>query len=380
MLRKTEYEDERNCIMRENAIWVALHKIWEDSSSSGRSLRYLQQQTTGQALWAMNTAEQLQRFPKVPAELWEKLSARKQQFDLSKVEAYLHQNQIHILLYNNPKYPALLKEIHQPPAILYWKGNLHTADLSIAIVGSRKADLYGMTTAEELAAQLSREQVCIISGLARGIDARAHKGALEGQGGTIAVQGCGIDQIYPRENRKLAEQILAHEKGCILTEFPLGSLPLAWHFPQRNRIISGLSQGVIIVQAAVKSGAFITVETALEQGRDVFAVPGQINNPLSAGPHRFLQEGARLITSSADILEEYGQGCLFTTTETPKVTMTLTREEEQILQYFSAEPMTIEEIAYLSRLSMAELMPILSMLELYGLIQQMIGRKYIRVG
>lgn len=366
--------------MRENAIWVALHKIWEDSSSSGRSLRYLQQQTTGQALWVMNTAEQLQRFPKVPAELWEKLSARKQQFDLSKVEAYLHQNQIHILLYNNPKYPALLKEIHQPPAILYWKGNLHTADLSIAIVGSRKADLYGMTTAEELAAQLSREQVCIISGLARGIDARAHKGALEGQGGTIAVQGCGIDQIYPRENRKLAEQILAHEKGCILTEFPLGSLPLAWHFPQRNRIISGLSQGVIIVQAAVKSGAFITVETALEQGRDVFAVPGQINNPLSAGPHRFLQEGARLITSSADILEEYGQGCLFTTAETPKVTMTLTREEEQILQYFSAEPMTIEEIAYLSRLSMAELMPILSMLELYGLIQQMIGRKYIRVG
>ena len=185
---------------------------------------------------------------------------------------------------------------------------------------------------------------------------------------------------FTPENRKLAEQILAHEKGCILTEFPLGSLPLAWHFPQRNRIISGLSQGVIIVQAAVKSGAFITVETALEQGRDVFAVPGQINNPLSAGPHRFLQEGARLITSSADILEEYGQGCLFTTTETPKVTMTLTREEEQILQYFSAEPMTIEEIAYLSRLSMAELMPILSMLELYGLIQQMIGRKYIRVG
>ena len=136
----------------------------------------------------------------------------------------------------------------------------------------------------------------------------------------------------------------------------------------------------MIVQAAVKSGAFITVDTALEQGRDVFAVPGQINNPLSAGPNRFLQEGARLITSGADVLDEYGQNSLFAAADTPTATMTLTKEEDQVLQYVTAEPITIEELAYLSRLSMAELMPILSMLELYGLIQQMIGRKYIRVG
>ena len=366
--------------MREDAIWVALHKIWEDSSSSGRILRALQQQTTGEQLWAMTKAERMHCFPKVPAELWAQVSARQQQFDLSKVEAYLQQNQIHILRYSNPSYPALLKEIHQPPAILYWKGNFAPAQLNIAIVGSRKADAYGLSTAEQLGSQLSQEDVCVISGLARGIDARAHRGALQGSGGTIAVQGCGIVQIYPRENRKLAEQILAHERGCILTEFPLGSLPLGWHFPQRNRIISGLSQGVIVVQAAVKSGAFITVETALEQGRDVFAVPGQIQNPLSAGPHRFLQEGARLVTCGADVLAEYGQDCLFEPVEVPAATMALTKEEERILQYFSAEPMTIEEVAYLSRLSMAELMPVLSMLELYGLIQQMIGRKYIRVG
>lgn len=366
--------------MREDAIWVALHKIWEDSSSSGRILRTLQQQITGEQLWAMTEAERIHRFPKVPAELWAQLTARQQQFDLSKVEAYLQQNQIHILRYSNPSYPTLLKEIHQPPAILYWKGNFAPAQLNIAIVGSRKADTYGLNTAEQLGSQLSQEDVCVISGLARGIDARAHRGALQGPGGTIAVQGCGIDQIYPRENRKLAEQILAHEKGCILTEFPLGSLPVGWHFPQRNRIISGLSQGVVVVQAAVKSGAFITVETALEQGRDVFAVPGQIQNPLSAGPHRFLQEGARLVTCGADVLAEYGQDCLFEAAEVPAATMALTKEEERILQYFSAEPMTIEEVAYLSRLSMAELMPVLSMLELYGLIQQMIGRKYIRVG
>lgn len=366
--------------MREDAIWVALHKIWETSSSSGRVLRMLQEQTTGEFLWNMSEPERIHRFPKVPEELWTKLSAQQKQFDLSKVEAYLQQNQIHILRYSNPSYPLLLKEIHQPPAILYWKGNLTPAALTIAIVGSRKADPYGLNTAEQLASQLSQEGVCIVSGLARGIDARAHRGALDGPGGTIAVQGCGIDQIYPRENRKLAEQILTHEKGCILTEFPLGSLPLGWHFPQRNRIISGLSQGVIVVQAAVKSGAFITVETALEQGRDVFAVPGQIQNPLSAGPHRFLQEGAKLVTCGADVLTEYGQDSLFKPAEVTVATMTLTKEEERILQYFSAEPITIEEVAYLSRLSMAELMPVLSMLELYGLIQQMIGRKYIRVG
>ncbi len=366
--------------MREEAIWVALHKLWEESSKSGRLLRQLQSSISGLQLWEMDQAELLQRFPAVPAELWDIFCTRKKQINLSKVEAYLHQNQIHILLYNNPSYPSLLKEIHQPPALLYWKGNFAPSDLNIAIVGSRKADHYGLSTAEQLGSQLSKAQVCVVSGLARGIDAQAHRGALEGVGGTIAVQGCGIDQIYPRENRKLAEQILAHERGCILSEFPLGSPPIGWHFPQRNRIISGLSQGVVIVQAAVKSGAFITVETALEQGRDVFAVPGQINNPLSAGPNRFLQEGARLITSGADVLDEYGQNSLFAAADTPTATMTLTKEEEQVLQYVTAEPITIEELAYLSRLSMAELMPILSMLELYGLIQQMIGRKYIRVG
>lgn len=366
--------------MREEVIWVALHKIWEDDSKTGRILRHLQLATTGQQLWELKEQQLICAFPQVPKDFWTKLTVQKQKFDLSKVEAYLHQNQIHILLYSNPMYPKLLKEIHQPPAILYCKGNLAPAQLNIAIVGSRKADTYGLTIAEQLGSQLSDAQVCVISGLARGIDARAHRGAIAGAAGTIAVQGCGMDQIYPKENKKLAEQILSHEKGCILSEFPLGSQPLPWHFPQRNRIISGLSQGVIIVQANVKSGAFITVETALEQGRDVFAVPGQVHNPLSAGPHRFLKEGARLVTCASDVLEEYGQDCLFSVTETSVATMALTKEEERVLQYFSAEPITIEEIAYLSRLSMAELMPVLSMLELYGLIQQMIGRKYIRIG
>lgn len=366
--------------MRELAIWVALHKQWEEESRSGRLLRMLQQCTTGEQLWRMSLPELAHQYPEVPAPMWDVWVTRRPQIDLSKVESYLIQNNIHITLFTNPSYPTLLKEIHQPPAILYWKGNPAPAELNIAVVGSRKADQYGLTSAEQLAGELSRAGVCVVSGLARGIDSRAHRGALEGCGGTIAVQGCGIDRIYPAENRRLAERILEHEHGCIISEFPLGSDPLPWHFPLRNRIISGLSRGVLVVQAALKSGAFITVETALEQGRDVFAVPGQIQNPLSAGPHRFLQEGAKIVTCGADILAEYGQEELFPQEEKQSVSMTLTKEEERVLQYITAEPASIEDLAYLTRMSMAELMPVLSMLELYGLIQQMIGRKYIRIG
>ena len=373
--------------MRDETIWTVLHKAWDCGSKSGRLMRQLQMQVSGQQFWEMEKGELEQQFPQVPEALWERYFAQRKQSDLNRVEAYLDHNKIHVLLFTNPSYPSLLKEIYQPPALLYYKGNFAPADLNIAIVGSRKADHYGLNVAEQLGSQLSCAQVCIVSGLARGIDAKAHQGALEGAAGTIAVQGCGMDQIYPRDNKKLAEQILAHEKGCIISEFPLGSLPESWHFPQRNRIISGLCQGVLIVQATAKSGACITVESALEQGRDVFAVPGQIQNPLSTGPHRFLQEGARLVTCGADILEEYGRGTLFVpekkTTGKAAVSVCspeLTKEEERVLQVITAEPITIEEIAYLSKLSIAELMPILSMLELYDCIQQMIGRKYIRVG
>ena len=368
--------------MREKAIWAVLHKSWEDSKKHERLLRTLLLNATGEQLWNASGPELEQWFPEIPAEVWQHFLRRRAKTDLENVESYLKKHEIHMLLCNEPSYPTMLKEIHQPPAILYWKGNLDVTGLHIAVVGSRKADQYGLSVAETLGRELSQAQVRVVSGLAMGIDARSHKGALDGPAGTIAVQGCGIDRIYPVRNRELAEQILAHERGCILTEFPLGSDPLAWHFPQRNRIISGLAKGVVVVQAAVKSGAFITVETALEQGRDVFAVPGQIHNPLSAGPHRFLQEGAKLVTCANDILEEYGQESLFSSEElkeSEQAAMTLTREEERVLQHITAEPVTIEELAYLCKLSIAELMPVLSMLELYGLVQQMIGRKYIRI-
>ena len=385
----------------EYVYWAALHKIWETMHNSGRIMRQLQTVTTGEVLWKASALQLAEAFPTLPAEYCQSLIAARRQYDLHKIEAYLTEHHIHMVLHNDPAYPAFLKEIHQPPAILYYKGNFIKEPLQIAMVGSRKADRYGLDVAERIASQFSMANVPVISGLAKGVDAAAHKGAILYQGGTIAVQGCGIDRVYPRENKNLAEEILAHPKGCIVTEFPIGSEPAAWHFPMRNRIISGLANGVVIVQAARKSGAYITVETALEQGRDVFAIPGQIYNPLSEGPHQLLQEGAQLITCADDVLRSYGliadtkkkekktnktaqaekeqQMSLFDA-PSPLSTVTLSDTEARVLGLFTAEPLAIEEASYLSRLSMAELMPVLSMLELYGLIEPMVGRKYIRIG
>ena len=392
--------------MTEEIYWAALHKIWENKQNSGRILRELLQHTTGEFLWKASALTLDQHLPDLPAEYKQALLFERRRYDLSKIEAYIQKNQIHILLFHDALYPSLLKEIHQPPAILYYKGNFINEPLQIGMVGSRNADGYGLRAAETIGAQFSQANVPVVSGLAKGIDAAAHKGAITHQGGTIAVQGCGIDQVYPKENKKLAEEILAHEKGCILTEFPIGSAPAAWHFPMRNRIISGLSQGVVIVQAARKSGAYITVETALEQGRDVFAVPGELYNPLSEGPHQLLKEGAQMITCAEDLLASYvihkeakkksrksnksetknennakpeeQQMTLFQAPPTPDVP--LTSEEERVLGLFTTEPLSIEEAAYLAKLPMSELMAILSMLELYGLIEPMVGRKYIRIG
>ena len=385
----------------EYVYWAALHKIWETMHNSGRIMRQLQTVTTGELLWKASALQLAEAFPTLPAEYCQSLIAARRQYDLHKIEAYLTEHHIHMVLHNDPAYPAFLKEIHQPPAILYYKGNFIEEPLQIAMVGSRKADRYGLDVAERIASQFSMANVPVVSGLAKGVDAAAHKGAILYQGGTIAVQGCGIDRVYPRENKTLAEEILTHPKGCIVTEFPIGSEPAAWHFPMRNRIISGLANGVVIVQAARKSGAYITVETALEQGRDVFAIPGQIYNPLSEGPHQLLQEGAQLITCADDVLRSYGliadtkkkekktnktaqaekeqQMSLFDAPP-PLPAVTLSDTEARVLELFTAEPLAIEEAAYLSRLSMAELMPVLSMLELYGLIEPMVGRKYIRIG
>ncbi len=202
---------------------------------------------------------------------------------------------------NSKEYPQNLKNIYDPPKKIYLIGNKDLLyQKGIAIVGARDATQYGKKIAYNLAKELSEQNIVIISGLAIGIDSYAHKGALEK--GTIAVLGSGIDNIYPKENLELAREIIKN-KGCIISEYPLGTKPERLHFPQRNRIISGLSDGVVVIEASKKSGALITAEFALEQGKEVFAVPGDINKKQSEGTNQLIKDGAILLTSATDILE-----------------------------------------------------------------------------
>lgn len=205
------------------------------------------------------------------------------------------------ILINSKEYPQNLKNIYDPPKKIYLIGNKDLLyQKGIAIVGARDATQYGKKIAYNLAKELSEQNIVIISGLAIGIDSYAHKGALEK--GTIAVLGSGIDNIYPKENLELAREIIKN-KGCIISEYPLGTKPERLHFPQRNRIISGLSDGVVVIEASKKSGALITAEFALEQGKEVFAVPGDINKKQSEGTNQLIKDGAILLTSATDILE-----------------------------------------------------------------------------
>ncbi len=200
-------------------------------------------------------------------------------------------------------YPLRLKEIYDPPPLLYLRGELKEEDnLALSIVGSRKTSPYGRWITEKMSQEIVRHGITIVSGMARGIDSVAHGGAISGGGRTLAVLGCGIDVIYPPENRTLFGQIIDH--GAVLSEFPMGSRPEGIHFPRRNRIISGLSIGVVVVQASAESGSLITADYALEQGREVFAIPGNVGAEGSRGTNRLIKEGAKLVESSEDILEE----------------------------------------------------------------------------
>jgi DNA processing protein len=281
-----------------------------------------------------------------------------------------------IVTLKDNNYPKRLKDIYDPPALLYLRGELRKEDeLAIAIVGSRKTSPYGRWFTEKIGEDLARHGITVVSGMARGIDAVAHKGALQGGGRTIAVLGCGVDVIYPSENRNLFYQII--EQGAILSEFPMGSPPEGRHFPRRNRIISGLSIGVVIVQASSKSGSLITAGYALEQGREVFAVPGNVGVEGSRGTNQLIKEGAKLVESSEDILEEIlpqwrKEGEIAQKAVTPVPGLT---EEEKILYGLLEEtPLHIDAIIRESRWDPGKVSSLLLNLELKGLISQLPGK------
>jgi DNA processing protein len=286
---------------------------------------------------------------------------------------------IKCISYRSAGYPALLKELHFPPPILYFRGSLQGIDRpAVAIVGSRRCTFYGREVARQLAADLAAAGVTVVSGMALGIDTAAHCGSLENSGYTAAVIGCGLDRCYPPQNKDLMEEITGN--GIILSEFPLGTEPLPHHFPQRNRIISGLTLGTAVVEATAKSGAIITANFALEQNREVFAVPGNVGSPYSRGCHRLIREGALLVESAADILEELcinpSAGRQLTIGQ---VSCSLTEDEKKLLNLIPYHPMHMDKIIQLSGMSAAETSACLLQLELKNSIRQTPGKYFSRV-
>lgn len=320
---------------------------------------------------------------------------------------------VSIVTCQDPAYPRRLLNIYDYPPFLYVKGSLHPDEIAVALVGSRLASVYGRFVTEKLSRELALQGVTVVSGLARGIDSAAHRGALAGKGRTIAVLGCGLDQIYPPENEDLAAEIAA--QGALVTEYPLGTPPDAPHFPARNRLISGISLGVVVVEAGEKSGSLITARLAAEQGRSVFAVPGAIGSAGSRGTHRLIRQGAQLVEGIEDILEEIlpQAGMTSTCPNRPSPPPTpieaaiadgmarkqadgldpqpcslaaqrpdgpeggLGETERKLLAALSTTPADVDTVVAASGLTAQEVQSGLLVLELMGLIRRLPGKQYL---
>lgn len=286
-----------------------------------------------------------------------------------------------IVTLEDSEYPPLLREIHAPPPILFVRGACETlGGACVAVVGARASTTYGRQVAGALSRGLTDLGFTLVSGMARGIDSVAHRVALDHQGKTVAVLGCGADVVYPPENRGLYEDL--GRKGAVVSEFPMGTGPDPHRFPQRNRIISGLSLGVVVVEAGLQSGALLTARHALEQGREVFAVPGPVTSEKSAGVHRLIQEGARLVQNAGDIAEElltsFRASPASSPSEAAEPDEDLSEEEKRVLASLSGVPAHIDAIALATGFSPGKTLGILLALELSGRVSQQPGKMFVR--
>lgn len=278
-----------------------------------------------------------------------------------------------VITLHDPAYPRMLREIHDPPLLLYAVGRVELlSNPAIAIVGSRNASNQGKANAHAFARAFSDAGLAVVSGLALGIDAAAHEGALAGPGSTVAVIGTGADLVYPARNHKLAHRIA--ESGCIISEYPLGHPVLASNFPRRNRLISGLSAGVLVVEAAAQSGSLITARMAAEQGRDVFAIPGSIHAPMSKGCHQLIRDGAKLVDSAADVLDELLPGCV--RADAPDAAAA---GDSQLLAALGYDPVCADALALSCGLDAGTLSAHLLTLELAGHLERLPGGMFQRV-
>ncbi|MBS3784615.1 MAG: DNA-processing protein DprA [Anaerolineae bacterium] len=351
--------------------WVGFNKVRGIGPLRLRTLL----ETYGSIEQAWNaSAEQLKDIGLDSRSIRNLMKARSQ-LDLDRELERIEAVGAHVLTWESPGYPRLLLETDAPPAVLYIKGELKEDDAwAVAVVGTRRASTYGREVTRRLAGTLARNGITIVSGLARGIDGVAHQAALEAGGRTIAVFGCGIDQIYPPEHRKLASQIPEH--GALVSDYPLGTPPEGRNFPPRNRIISGLSLGVLVTNAGKSSGALITADFAAEQGRDVFAVPGSILTQGSIGTNTLIQDGAKLVTQADDVLEELNLTMVVEQTAAREV-LPEDETEAALLQRLSAEPTHVDELQQQSGLSISQVTSTLAMMELKGMVRQVGGMKYV---
>lgn len=342
----------------------------------------------------------------VGKKLAERITQYSEVVDLNQQLRLMKEFNVDMVTLDDPEYPLALGEIYDPPLVLFCRGHLHERDrYAVAIVGTRRATPYGLRMAEKLGRELANRGITVVSGMANGIDTAAHRGALEAGGRTVAVLGCGVNVVYPKQNAELMHTII--ETGCVLSQFPMDAPPSRTHFPIRNRIISGMTQGTVVVQAPARSGALITAHTATEQGREVFAVPGEIGNRNSEGPHALIKEGAKLVEKAEDIVAELNlpadlavQPVLMPRAEAeskpepaaarpaperkrmtapPEATpppSPVSSGERDVLSVLAPDGSFVDEIAAACRISIAEALSTLTILELKGEVRQYSGKRF----
>ena len=382
--------------------WIALRAVEEVGCVGFRTL--LQAFSSPRAVFSA-TAQTLQVIPGIGPKTADHIRSFSDWGMAEREIERARELEVAIVTCEDAIYPRDLLNIYDYPPLLYVQGSLCPEEICVAVVGSRLASVYGRYTTEKISRELALQGITIVSGLARGIDAAAHRGALAGKGRTIAVLGCGLDIVYPPENEGLAGAVVAH--GALITEFPFGTPPNAPNFPSRNRIISGISLGVVVVEAGEKSGSLITARIAAEQGRSVFAVPGEIGAAGSRGTHRLIKQGAMLVENIEDILEEIlpQAGRSPSASNEPSVSSRrdapapgpekttahgdtlpqgvpmmagLGNQEQRLLSLIPSRPVDIDTLITSSGLTAQEVLNALLILELRGLIRQMPGKQFLR--
>lgn len=359
--------------------WVWLSAMYKISPKQKHQL--IEYFGDAKSVWNASEKE-LKEVPFASKTLIEQLSDIKTRNHVDNIMKTIQKENIRVIKLYDENYPVCLKNIYDPPILIYVKGSTMKDEKSIAVVGSRNATKYGCAISKDISYKLSKCGITIVSGMARGIDTKAHAGALEAGGRTIAVLGCGVDIIYPKENERLMDRIVS--QGAVISEYIPGTVPMPFNFPARNRLISGISEGVVVIEASEKSGSLITASYALEQGKEVFAVPGNINSRFSTGTNMLIRDGAKVVIDIVDILEELNisvdfhnfEVCEYKNSESINLLDDMDETEKRIVQCLKSGLMHIDLIARRCEMDVYKLNSVILLMEVKGILEQLPGKIY----